>query len=126
MKIDDLDTELLLFLVENPDKTSWDIAQALSRVKEPRRVSATETLVRYHLKKLVKYGVVERLPTKRNIYRPAYGKVFLGEGNLVIPVRQLPEPLSMNMGEFLVVTNGANHLIVKSIDEVVHRLAHEK
>jgi|GEM_PF-6001169 len=126
MKIDDLDTEILTFLIENPNKSSWDIARVVSRRKNPRDIAASETLVRYHLRRLMKYGIVERMPTvKTSLYSASTQKVFLGSGALVVPVKQMREPFSIDLGEFIVVTNGSNQVVVKSIDEVAHRVLHE-
>jgi len=126
MNIDDLDTEILLFLLENPNKTTTDIARAVSTKKDTDSVAAMAHVVRYRVKRLMRSRVVERMPTKKGVYRTAADKVFLGEGALIVPVRNLPSPFSLEMGEFLVVTNGSNMVYFRSIEEAKHSVAEGK
>ncbi len=117
MNIDDLDTEILLFLLENPSKTTWDIARAVSPRKDPQSVSVMARVIRYRVQRLVRAKVVEKMPATKNVYRTGADKVFLGEGALIVPVKDLPSPFSLELGEFLIVTNGSGTVYFRSIEE---------
>lgn len=119
MNIDDLDTEILVFLLENPNRTAYETALACLKKKARTRtvVHAAEEQVRYHLRRLERYGLVKRTQRdKLAVYATVPSRTMLGDGTLLFKVKGA-DPYSMDMGEYLIVTNGSNRVYVRSLSE---------
>lgn len=125
-QVDDLDVGVLLYVLENSGATSTLITRALfADVKDHDAYHRAEVMVRYRLKRLQGWTLLEGWQDgRRRRYKTVKDRVFLGTGKLDLRAKGIGNPLSFDMGEFLVVTNGSSDITVRSIDVLEHYYTH--
>lgn len=121
MNIDDLDIGILAYLSDNSQCTTTELSKKLFEPKDNRELVKIDANIRYRLKRLVESGVVTNINTKPAYYDLNKSKVFFGFGDLKVNLEN-NKHVSLDFGYFMVIRDGLDDVIVKSMDAYEERL----
>jgi hypothetical protein len=114
MQFGDIDISILFFLLDNPDKTTFDIAKNIF-VCKTSELRKKDALVRFHLQEMERGKIILCAPKRPKTYNVNPEHVFSGTGILRIKANG-GGLIRVNFGDFLVITDNKTYMQINRIE----------